>query len=395
MYGNVDRTHTFNIQITIQKMANSISDSNRNIEFIQVCRGIAALSIVIYHGRAFGAPGNLYEVTLRGLSFGVELFFIISGLVIVLTTSNVSRGTDSAIDFLIKRWSRVWPAYAVATLIMVTMAFMFNDPTSILKSPTETLTAIVKSLMFYPLQYGSFPPLGVGWTLNYEMYFYSLFAISLLLKKFRWFLLFGWLAITLVIIPEYTEVLSPGDESVYRYSIVYLHIVTSPLVWNFVAGVIVGLIYTSTFRIRNLYALNIIAFVSVCLTIWVVAFNIFPGDFALERTPFLAFMVLCLTLRQKEQRLQFPRYLTWLGDISYSVYLIHTIIYAFLGAFLKKSGLEIISEGQVLGWLAIIIVIPVSAIFHHYIEIKLSGVVRRYLFRIAGKKFQKRKVSPT
>ena len=89
------------------------------LDFIQALRGIAALWVVLYHGSRFISP---YGTGLGDLLFGpagsmgVVLFFILSGFIMVHTTRNLQGGLWDALDFLIKRFARIWPVYAVVTL---------------------------------------------------------------------------------------------------------------------------------------------------------------------------------------------------------------------------------------------------------------------------------------
>ncbi|HGT5271206.1 TPA: acyltransferase family protein [Escherichia coli] len=361
-------------------MIEKYNDHNRNMEFLQVCRGFAAIAIVFYHSRAFSTPGDIYEVALRGMDAGVDLFFVISGFVMVLATGNGKSGLIYAADFIIKRFSRVWPPYVVATIIFVSLATLFDNN---FMTYTDRWSNLIKSISFIPLNTEAAPPLGyptlgVGWTLNYEIYFYAIFALSLICGKARWIVFFSSISITLIAIPE---IFVGGGYSLssshqYGFSFGYLKLITSPIIWDFVVGVVIGLIYKSPFRIKNIYALNIVAAVSVALSVWLFAFNSFGDHGIYGKLPIVSFMVLCLALRQKEVNQTFPRMFTWLGDISYSIYLVHTLIYAFLWVTLQKLGFSSISSGQRVGWLSMILVIPASALFSHYIEFGLSNYVR-------------------
>ncbi|WP_333849714.1 acyltransferase family protein [Leclercia sp.] len=362
------------------------------MHFVQVCRGIAAMAIVLYHGRAFCSHGDVYEIALRGFDAGVDLFFVLSGLVMVLATKNSTGGAKNSIEFIIKRWARVWPPYAVATILFVSIATIFDH--NFMLAP-EKINTLIKSFLFYPLNTDSapalgYPTLGVGWTLNYEMYFYALFAISLLSKRFRWVTFFSLIFLTLIIIPESTRTLSFSSSTQYNFSIGYLNLITSPIIWDFVCGVIIGLIYFSPIRIKNNYILNMTTYLSVALVLWLFSFNSFGDHGVMGKLPIIAFMVLSLTLRQKEHEQKSPKVLLWLGDISYSIYLTHTLLYAFVWVILQRNGFANISQGLVVAWLATILSIPAASIFHHYIEVKLSNIVRNKLLEFSIPKFTSR-----
>ncbi len=108
---------------------------------------------------------------------GVDLFFVISGFIIVVTTSTRDVTPQK---FFALRIIRVVPLYWLATLATITCAAYQHSFRDLHYSPGE----IAKSLLFVPYVSGD-NPRGVwpivlnGWTLNYEMFFYALFALSL------------------------------------------------------------------------------------------------------------------------------------------------------------------------------------------------------------------------
>ena len=146
---------------------------------IQYLRGIAALMVVWFH-----AVGQIPVVaTFFPSTFGnsgVDLFFVISGFIMVVTTA----GTDvSALEFFRRRVVRVVPLYWLLTLAMVVTAIAMP---SLFRTLIVAPKTLLESLFFIPHFSASFPskawPLLVpGWTLNFEMFFYLVFALSLLL----------------------------------------------------------------------------------------------------------------------------------------------------------------------------------------------------------------------
>ena len=115
---------------------------------------------------------------------GVDLFFVISGFIMALTTA---AKPISAGRFFAFRIVRVVPLYWLATLLMVACAVALPQLFKSLHFDAVTLT---KSLLFIPHYSLSwpdyvYPVLVPGWTLNFEMFFYALFAASLLLPRAR------------------------------------------------------------------------------------------------------------------------------------------------------------------------------------------------------------------
>ena len=140
---------------------------------IQVLRAIAALLVV--HAHAAGPTG----LGLRwvGGADGVDLFFVISGFIIAYVAA-----LDPS-QFMTRRLIRIVPIYWTSTialyLLVVAVPRLFHTTSS---DPV----LLVRSLAFLPTASGvhtedgiPHPTLSGGWTLNYEMYFYAVFAVAL------------------------------------------------------------------------------------------------------------------------------------------------------------------------------------------------------------------------
>lgn len=150
---------------------------------IQVLRFFAAFVVLIYHSfRTFG-PGEIYgftKIATNNFSFGVDIFFIISGFVIYIS---YHQRPKKPLYFLIDRIIRIAPLYWVFTFIVAIMAFA--DP-SITPSTGFEIHNFARSLFFIPSHNpagGIMPILPVGWTLNYEVIFYAAFIASTIINK--------------------------------------------------------------------------------------------------------------------------------------------------------------------------------------------------------------------
>src|ERR1019366_2869669 len=140
---------------------------------IQYLRGIAALMVVWHHGVGQLATLETYFPFRFGTS-GVDLFFVISGFIMVVTTA----GRDvTPTEFIARRFVRVVPLYWVLTLALAATALVAP---SLFRSVTLTAVSLIQSLLFIPHFSPShagmiWPVLVPGWTLNYEMFFYVVF----------------------------------------------------------------------------------------------------------------------------------------------------------------------------------------------------------------------------
>jgi exopolysaccharide production protein ExoZ len=147
---------------------------------IQALRGLAATLVLVHHVLEESQPlfgGRIpASLVLFGAS-GVDLFFVISGFIMYHTNRDRFGRDGAPTDFFVRRLIRIVPLYWLCTLVVVLLHF-----SGLYANKIITWLSFGSSLLFLPD-----PNIvhGVGWTLNYEMYFYSIFAIWLLLGTRR------------------------------------------------------------------------------------------------------------------------------------------------------------------------------------------------------------------
>jgi len=203
--------------------------------YIQILRFVAALAVVAFH--VLGAPPKDFEVPESALSFalsyggrGVDLFFVISGFVIFYATHSAK---PTPAEFLRRRVERIVPLYFfvifVVTMLAVTLPATFGTP------DWYTPRHILKSLAFIAFTDGDMPVVYVGWSLEYEMYFYLATALLMALTREVWrniVVMFSALAV-LGQIPGVAATL--GNYAFF----------TDPMILEFVLGVIVGWVFVN------------------------------------------------------------------------------------------------------------------------------------------------------
>ncbi len=131
------------------------------IQIIQVIRLAAALGVLVYHSGIAGEHGY----------FGVEIFNMISGYIILYSTCR----PESEQCFMRRRLIRILPLYWGLTLFFYGLILWKPELSVMSEARPEYL---IKSLLFVPFVNGrgyDAPILGLGWTLNYEMFFYLIF----------------------------------------------------------------------------------------------------------------------------------------------------------------------------------------------------------------------------
>ena len=367
--------------------------SERSIGFVQGLRGIAALAVVLWHASRYlgpygtGAGGALFA---PGAAMGVDLFFLISGFIMFHTTRRSDGSTAAFADFAIKRVTRIWPLWIIALAVQIAHRW---DP-ALLADPVKRIW-LVHSLFLLPTAgapadvppvYGS-PFLGVGWTLNYEMYFYAFFGAAMLFGRWRWAAFSAWLIATLLVIPIVTgklgvanigEILTPNNS--YAYDIRYIGLITNPMILLFVAGVVLGWIYHSRFAIADTRVLAVLVALAVAGAVcqYAMHYRVTHGLIAwgLSLVPLL----FALLMFNKQRVMQWPRALTYLGDISFSLYLFHPVVQESFDPLARRF-LPAMATGYAAIAATTIIAILVAALSHRYLERGLCDALRRRVHR--------------
>ncbi|UVM69586.1 acyltransferase [Pseudomonas sp. B21-009] len=238
-------------------------------------------------------------------AIGVDLFFVISGFVIYLSTAGRNV---TPLTFSIHRLARVAPAYWMFTL--ATAATIVLVPGMIPYTLFEP-AFLLKSLLFVPIQnptgIGFFPMMTVGWTLNYEMAFYAVFLISMFSPhKLRIFAL----AIGICLLYWVAPTLGGAFE-----------FYGNPIVFEFLLGVAIAYAY------RRGWVNRIKPTVALVGTGCALGLIIYYGQ--VTHSPVrsgipCAIIILCAL--SQEHILPRSTILTQLGDWSYSTYLCHILI---------------------------------------------------------------------
>jgi exopolysaccharide production protein ExoZ len=153
-----------------------MNDKKVQIDGVQILRFWAAMGVVLFHVGsslqiAFGFSDNLFGFGAAG----VDVFFVISGFIIAYT----ARPEKGVLNFVRRRLARIIPIYWFLTIGVAGIALFLPF---LLNSTVFEWGHLLKSLFFIPHEAPNGvvkPMLFLGWTLNYEMFFYALFALAL------------------------------------------------------------------------------------------------------------------------------------------------------------------------------------------------------------------------
>lgn len=296
-----------------------------NVYSIQYLRGLAALAVLVFH------TSETYDLGFHVGAAGVDIFFVISGFIMWITTANqkITPG-----QFLYRRAVRIVPLYWIVTLltalgIALKPAFFFDHDAS--------LSNLVGSLLFLPnaKDNAMHPVVIQGWTLSYEMFFYAVFAAALLLQfKYRLFVIIACL-LTLSLSHYFTQ-------SGYPY------IYTNPLLLEFAGGMLIGAAWLNNKALTLPFSIGSI----VAGLIIFAASNTRLSE--LERLiqwglPSILIVAGAVSL-EKRTALQKIKSLNFFGDASYSIYLWHVLFgIVITGILLRLKTPEMLMPYAVIG----------------------------------------------
>jgi peptidoglycan/LPS O-acetylase OafA/YrhL len=297
------------------------SAQKTQLQSIQALRGIAALLVVLFHAAAIwrewvGAPQAFQGVWDQGWA-GVDLFFVISGFIMVWVAGDRPQGARVAGRFVLDRATRIYPLWWVYCLVMAGYFFIaYGQPASPV-STDRTWVHLFLSLGLWPQT--MMPVLPVGWTLIYEIGFYVVFGALLLLPQ-RWrggvFVVWGAGLLYMALTSPTMAILGASWWDIWL----------NPLCLEFLFGA--GLAYmcqAKTISLRwaiylvvfgtGLFALSLIAADTAWTSLRVWTMGI-PS----------ALILFGLVQWERQSPNKVPNWLRRLGDASYTLYLSHFLI---------------------------------------------------------------------
>lgn len=342
---------------------------DKKLTGLQTLRGIAALLVCCFHARMLLNGDFNYGIFFFGKgNIGVPLFFIISGFIMVYSTENLSVDAFSNFkSFLLKRILRIVPLYYVLTLTIIFISYTL--PYYLEK---EGFIELVRILLFIPK--GNDTPLLVGWTLSYEFLFYLLFAFSLLFHKWRYYFLYACFILFVFIIPLFSDkpVSFQLQEANYFDSL-YLNLATNAFMLYFMAGMLIGNTYSVIKLSFGKAKLLLFASIAIFTAYYFKAFSFAQSD--LFVCALLVFAV--LHYERLKPNTSANRFLTYLGDLSYSIYLMHPIMVIFLPATFRKIGLTTIADSKFIFLFVVLFTVLASMVTYNLIEKRLTNFIKR------------------
>lgn len=334
-------------------------------------RALAALSVAMLHAQHDAAAlaarlGQAFAGWDFPWSAGVDVFFVISGFIMVYASRDLFAAPGARGIFLARRIARIVPLYWTVTTLYLAVALAAP---AVLNSEIAGAWPVLASYLFVPVARpdGTVQPVySLGWTLNYEMAFYALFAVAVAWPRRQAVLGLG---LTLAALAALGRLLAPLPEPFGFW--------TDPIILEFALGMILGLLGTEGFGLAPAGRIAL-AILGIGL-LWLDLLPPLPRVLAYG-VP--AAMLIAAAGLGDPGRAMRPaaslglRCVAALGGASYALYLIHPFAIRAGREAVVRSGL-----GAALGpWgyvlLALLTAVGAALVVHIALERPLIGRVR-------------------
>ena len=349
------------------------------IHSIDYLRGAMALSILLYHFFSWSIGGQSSDTVLGRLGiYGVSTFYVISGMSMFIACRNYAWSPKETWSYLVKRFFRIAPLFAIATLTTIVVLRFINP------QYFPTLETLISNLT---LAFGFYNPTNYivtgGWSIGNEMVFYFFLPMAVIL--FRSPAMAAWvLAGVLGLYAYYAFFVMSGAASIAAAWSDYVHPANQGFL--FLAGVTLGKLFIDGYRLRTQSAAGILLLAIAAFCFYPATGNQISIVSGFSRIAFTAmaiaavYSVACLSINEASIA---HKVMAKLGEISYSIYMLHGAIgLAALRLVAPKFGLTTADEKFYLLMLGALPLTLVASLFvYTYIETPFVRLARRLTTR--------------
>jgi exopolysaccharide production protein ExoZ len=331
---------------------------------VQALRAFAALIVVLFHVSRTVARDDPGGFIWYAGAFGVDLFFAISGFIIVHVSD---RWLGRPWLFLKGRVVRIIPIYWIATLVVVVPVLLLHRPIGGIAAVDGG--EILRNLWLIPNTApgdGRYFYVTGAWTLVYEMLFYLLFAVGILLRSKLKALMF---VVGAFFVLSALRVLVPHAQNTY------FDYITDPVVYTFAGGALLGLLYPHMARVPLRRARwGGMALIAAGLTAWLLlAVN--PDVLGDQRAiiygiPAIGIVAGALLLEQAGLRATHPAVQAQ-GDASYCLYLFHEFGFGMVFWVARDLGL-VEAFGLPIALFSVVAALVAAKFMHRWVERPLT-----------------------
>ncbi len=306
---------------------------------VQILRAAAAFAVVICHvGITLNYWGKAdLQWPLVGAA-GVDLFFVISGFIMVALSWDSFAQAGEPIKFFVRRLVRIVPLYWLLTTIYV------------VGGKYDIWRAVGSYLFVWTGEQQ--PVVGVGWSLNFEMFFYVIFAACMMMPRAVALvsLSAALIAVTLVRLPFYSD----------------------PIVLEFLFGVFVAIAYRRGVRLIPIARVLLVMVGVAAIIYW--SDSVHDGfRWGVPAALIVAGAVLGSPI---ERRTPIVMALVAVGDASYALYLIHVPIVRVIADVMRSAGLDLVRIQPIYFVIATAAAIGAALLVYRFVELPLLALLK-------------------
>lgn len=322
-------------------------------------RAVAVVPVILFHAGFLGFSGGY---------IGVDIFFVISGYLITsILIAEIEQDRFSIIHFYERRARRILPALSVVVLVSTIVAYILM-PADLLKSYSQSLVSVAtfSSNIFFYLTSGYFStvsdekPLLHTWSLSVEEQYYIFFPLLLSMFWFAGKKRIIYLLVTLSVMSILTaQYLSEKGSVNANFYLIFSR------AWELFLGSLIAFVCIQTSSLNKWFR-EFLSILGMCLILYAIAFfdknTPFPSFYTLIPVLGTCLVILYSKTNSLVGRLLSNRLFVYIGLISYSLYLWHQPLFAFLR--MKTIG----EPHEVSFLIAIIITFTLSYLSYRYVE---------------------------
>lgn len=346
------------------------------VDSLDYLRGLAAFGIMVYHMVLFNfGEVDSSSVLAKIKIFGVAIFYILSGLTLYIV--NINRlffNKRDLSDFYIKRFFRIIPLLWLVTFLTIAIEYSFDLPLKKILLNFSVIPGIIRP--------GSFLANG-AWSIGNELFFYILFPFLIFLTRWNRISIFVIASLSFIAFLYFTFFILNPNETLGRQWYAYVNPFNQVLF--FVLGICIGSLAASTTKYSKVSFLWLFIFFVGILFYPVTGEPIVIVSGYVRIILSFGTFIVCF-LFYKSNFSFFPHWLTavfrFLGEISYSLYLLHPIVLICLLYIAKKVGIDSVWTVIVATMILSIVVSYLSYIFFEKFFIEMG---RSFSKRLLGK----------
>ncbi len=343
----------------------------KKLDQLTFTRFAAAILVVIWHFGRNVFPFNTYAVNFfKKGDLGVSFFFFLSGFVMILAYGHKQQ--INFYDYLKKRIARIYPVFVLAAMLLLLNKLLSDIDFLNFKGLALHLSMLQAWIPDYQLSYNI-----AAWTLSVEFLFYVIFPIiynrfynkSIISKSIVFIIVFSWFLTQLI---DYFTTPSLFFTYKNQIKIYYEYLRLHPLMHlnQFLIGNLVGIFFIRKKHSTNYDFLIIInLFLIFLLLNYFTALNLFHG---LALVLFAPFIFLLSSNNGRITKILKVRFLVFLGEISYGIYILQFPVFYLLEKVFKHYNF---TNQMIIFYVSTLVLIVFSAISYMIFEKPMRNLI--------------------